>query len=92
MPNVVEVGSRLLPKVSAWRAASILDVVGVVIIAFPRTSNGFPKLSCPAIGDSEKNCCCITGSTDAATEFVDSATFLSTFNAIQSLMHMIHTR
>jgi hypothetical protein len=37
------------------------------------------------MGDKEKNCCCITGSTDAATEFVESATLLKTLTAIQSL-------
>ena len=30
-------------------------------------------------------CCCMTGSTDAATDVVESATFRKTFNAIQSL-------
>jgi len=29
-------------------------------------------------------CCCMTGSTDAATDVVESATFRKTFNAIQS--------
>ena len=57
----------------------MLVVVGVCAIVV------FGKLSWPGIGESEKNCCCTTGSTDAATEFVESATFLSTLSAIQSL-------
>ncbi len=83
----VEVGSREEgAKASFWRAASILEVVGVwAIAAVGRTSRPPPKFSCPAMGDKEKNCCCITGSTDAATELVDNATLRRTFNAIQSL-------
>jgi hypothetical protein len=50
-----------------------------------RTSIPPVKLSCPDMGDIEKNCCCITGSTEAATELVDNATFLRTLTAIQSL-------
>ena len=43
------------------------------------------KLSWPGMGDSEKNCCWTTGSTEAATELVESATFRRTLSAIQSL-------
>ena len=60
-------GSSALTKVSACSAASMLDVVGVCAIIDGRTSNGLPKFSCPSMGESEKNCCCIMGSTDAAT-------------------------
>ena len=65
----------------------MLDVVGVCAIAVAgRTSTVvFGKLSWPGIGESEKNCCCMTGSTDAATELVESATLRSTLSAIQSL-------
>lgn len=38
------------------------------------------------MGDSVKYCCCITGSTEAATELVESATLRRTLTAIQSLM------
>lgn len=63
----------------------MLDVVGVLAInCCGRTSMAL-KFSCPAMGDNEKNCCCITGSTDAATELVESATLRSTLTAIQSL-------
>lgn len=76
-------------KGSFWRAASILEVVGVTaIICCGRTSKAL-KDSCPGIGDRVKYCCCITGSTEAATEFVDSATLLRTFTAIQSLKHFM---
>lgn len=93
-PKELEVGSNE-PNVSACSAASMLDVVGVCAIMPGRTSKGLPKLSWPAIGDSVKNCCCIMGSTDAATEFVDSATLRRTFSAIQSLQadkfeHSLH--
>ena len=82
---------------SCCRAASILDVVGVWAMAFGggRISNAL-KLSWPAIGDRVKKFCCITGSTDAATELVDKATLLRTLTAIQSLktvvsnMHLIN--
>lgn len=81
-PNAVESTG----KVSACSAASMLDVVGVWIIPFGRpTSRLCPKLSCPAMGESVKNCCCITGSTEAATELVERATVRSTLRAIQSL-------
>lgn len=43
------------------------------------------KLSWPGIGERVKNCCCIIGSTEAATEFVESATLRRTLTAIQSL-------
>lgn len=49
------------------------------------------KLSWPAMGDNEKNCCCMTGSTDAATELVESATLRRTFTAIQSLGETLAT-
>ena len=39
------------------------------------------------MGEREKNCC-ITGSTEAATDVVDNATFLKTLTAIQSLCSM----
>lgn len=41
------------------------------------------------MGDKVKNCCCMTGSTDAATELVDKATLLKTLTAIQSLDGLI---
>jgi hypothetical protein len=44
-----------------------------------------PKESCPIMGERVIKCCCMTGSTDAATDVVESATFRKTFNAIQSL-------
>ena len=86
-PKVVAEGSRVPAKVSACSAASMLDVVGVCAIeGAGRTSKVvLGKLSCPGMGDSEKNCCCMTGSTDAATEFVDNATLRRTLSAIQSL-------
>jgi hypothetical protein len=37
------------------------------------------------MGERVIKCCCMTGSTDAATDVVESATFRKTFNAIQSL-------
>lgn len=43
------------------------------------------KLSWPGMGERVKNCCCIIGSTEAATEFVESATLRNTLTAIQSL-------
>lgn len=85
--NEVALGSSVLgANVSFCKAASMLEVVGVCVIPEEgRTSRVLPKDSCPAIGESEKNCCCITGSTEAATELVDNATLRSTFKAIQSL-------
>ena len=62
-----------------------LDVIDVCTIMPGRMSSRLPEVSWPAMGDSEKNCCCIMGSTDAATEFVDNATFRRTLSAIQSL-------
>ncbi len=43
------------------------------------------KLFWPAMGDSEKDCCCTTCSTDAATKVVDRATLRRSFSAIQLL-------
>jgi hypothetical protein len=40
------------------------------------------------MGERVIKCCCMTGSTDAATDVVESATFRKTFNAIQSLQDM----
>ena len=37
------------------------------------------------MGERVIKCCCMTGSTDAATDVVERATFRKTFNAIQSL-------
>lgn len=54
--NEVEVGSREFgAKESFWRAASMLEVVGVWFIApaVDRTSRPPPKCSCPSMGDKE---------------------------------------
>ena len=81
-----ELGSRDPEgKGSFCKAASMLDVVGVCAIKCCGRTSMELKFSWPAIGDRVKNCCCITGSTDAATEFVDKATLLRTLTAIQSL-------
>ena len=70
------------------------EVVGVWLVIIADVDGWGPagaavapsaKFSWPFIGESVKNCCWITGSTDAATEFVESATLRRTFRAIQSL-------
>ena len=65
----------------------MLDVVGVSLSIVDGVG---PAYSWPFIGESVKNCCWMTGSTDAATEFVERATLRRTFNAIQSLHKTEH--
>lgn len=80
-------------KGSFCKAASMLEVVGVcaMVLGAGRISNVL-KVSCPAIGERVKNCCCIIGSTDAATELVERATLRSTLTAIQSLQMVLATK
>jgi len=85
-----EVGLKGWPLVvvelkESLSAANMLDVVGVFKPIIPWGARSREaKLSWPAMGDMLKNCCCITGSTDAATELVDKATARRTVSDIQS--------
>ena len=83
--NDVAVGSSVLDGKGSLSAASMLDVVGVWLIWEGRSS-GWGNDSWPAMGDRVKKACCTTGSTDAWTELVESATLRRTFRAIQSLI------